>query len=87
MRKTTKPSGSKRGRLHKIYFCSPRDSTNADMLADHLIALRPIQEIFLMDIEDGYVAKVRFFQESEPERPDKYIARNVSRSFGHVIKA
>jgi hypothetical protein len=86
MRKTRRTSVSKRGALHRIYFCSPKESTNADMLADRLIGLRLVQEVFLTDIEDGYVVKVRFTKGKEPERPDAYIARNVSRDFGHVIK-
>jgi hypothetical protein len=87
MRKTRRTSVSKKGKMHRIYFCSPKENTNLDTLADRLIGLRLVEEVFLMDIDDGYVAQVRFTENKEPEKPDAYIAKNVGKSFGAVIKA
>jgi len=83
---TTRTSVSKKGKLHKFFFVGPKDNVAIDNLADRLIELRFVQEVFLEDHNSGYVAKVRFFPDSEPKMPEKYIASNVSKDFGKVVK-
>lgn len=81
-RKSTKVSAS---RLHRFYFCSPKENTSMDMIAKRIIALKLVEEIFLMQIDDGFIAKIRFFD--EPEQPHAYLAKNLSPDFGTILKA
>lgn len=82
-----KPSESKKGKLHRLFFVGPKDNVAIDNLADRLIELRFVQEVFLEDHNGGYMAKVRFFPDTEPKMPEKYIATNISKDFGKVVKA
>jgi hypothetical protein len=80
-------SGSKkRGRLHKLFFADPKPNGVIEKLADRLIELRLVQEVFLEDHNSGYMAKIRFLEEEEPEKPEVYIARHISKDFGTVVK-
>ena len=79
-------SASKRGRLHRIFFVGPKPNVAMDELAERLIALNFIQEVLLEDHRGGYVAKIRFFVDLEPERPETYISRLISRDFGAVVR-
>ncbi len=85
-RKNKKASGAK-GKLHRLLFVDPKDTVSMDELADRLIALRLVQEIFLADHEKGYVAKVRFFPEREPRDARAYVSGQMSRDYGSVVKA
>ncbi len=76
----------KKGKLHKLFFVGPKPNGIIERLADRLIELRLVQEVFLEDHNSGYVAKIRFFVEEEPERPETYIARHLSKDFGTVVK-
>lgn len=84
--KRAKPSGSKKGKLHKLFFVGPKDNVMIENLADRLIELRFVQEVFLEDHITGYKVMVRFFPENEPKRPETYITTNVSKDFGKVVK-
>ena len=84
--KQAKPSVSKKGKLHKLIFVGPKENGIIDDLAERLIELKLVQEVFLEDHNSGYLAKVRFFAETDPDKPEVYIARHVSKDFGNVIK-
>ena len=85
--KTTKrASASKKGKLHRIFFVGPKKNAVMDELAERLIELNFVQEVFLEDYNSGYVAKIRFFIDREPERPETYISKLVSKDFGAVVK-
>jgi hypothetical protein len=87
MKKTTRNSGSNRGKLHKLFFVGPKDNVGMENLADRLIELKLVQEIFLDEYSNGYIAKVRFLADNEPKMPDVYIARHISKDFGRVMRA
>ncbi len=85
-KKNKKGSGAK-GKLHKLLFMDPKETVSMDELADRLIALKLVQEIFLAGYERGYVAKVRFFPEREPKSVAGYVSGQLSKDFGIVVKA
>ena len=85
---TKRTSVSKRkGKLHKLFFVGPKPNAIIDNLAERLIELRLVQEVFLEDHNSGYVAKIRFFAGSQPKRPESYIASLISKDYGKVVKA
>ncbi len=86
-KKNKKGSGAKKVKLHKLLFVDPKNTVSMDELADRLIALKLVQEIFLADHEKGYVVKVRFFPEKEPRSAAGYVSGQLSRDFGIVVKA
>ena len=71
--------------MHRFYFIEPRQNADAEELAEKLISLKPVEEVFLTDGDYGFVVKTRFFKGDEPGDITKYIARNVSRRFGKVV--
>ncbi len=79
-------SASKKGKLHRIFFVGPKPDAPMEELAERLIELRFVQEVFVDEHNSGYVAKIRFFADTEPERPEVYISKLISRDFGAVIK-
>ena len=86
MSKRTCSGSEKKGKLHKLFFVGPKPNGIIDKLAERLIELRLVQEVFLEDHNSGYVAKIRFFEDKEPKRPEAYIASNISKDFGIVVK-
>ncbi len=75
----------KRGILHRFYLIEPRENASADELAEKLISLKPVEEVFLTDGDYGFLVKTRFFEGSEPDDITKYISRNVSKKFGKIV--
>lgn len=75
----------KRGVLHKFYFIEPMENGDADLLAEKLISLEPVEEVFLTDGDYGFVVKARFYKGEEPENVTDYIARNMGNKFGKVV--
>ena len=43
------PMVKKRGILHKFYFIEPKENVDAEKLAERLISLKPVEEVFLTD--------------------------------------
>ncbi len=83
-----KISGSEReDGYHKILFVNPKPEVGPGDLAESLVNLRLFEDIFVENHKKGYVARVKFFPGCEPTKPDAYIARNIGRNFGRVLKA
>ncbi|MFI5412695.1 MAG: hypothetical protein ACHQX1_02290 [Candidatus Micrarchaeales archaeon] len=75
----------KKGILHKFYFIKPRENADADDLAERLISLKLVEEVFLTDGDYGFVVKARFLNGKEPDNVTRYISRNLSAKFGKVV--
>lgn len=71
--------------MHKFYFVRPRANANADELANRLIGLKSVEEVWLTDGDYGFVVKAKFFRGEEPKDVASYIARNIDSRFGRVI--
>lgn len=76
---------SKKGILHKIFFVRPRQNADAGELAERLIKLKPVEEVFLTDGDYGFVVKARFFKGEEPKDVTRFITRNIDSKYGAVI--
>ena len=75
---------ARRNRLHRFFFIEPRSNANADELAENLIKLPTVQEIYLTDGDYGFLVKARFLNGKEPHDITRYIAGHVSTKFGRV---
>ncbi len=85
MKTTTKTSVSRKGRMHRVYFCAPRPVASLDMLATRLTELKLVREVSIMDMDGGYMAKVRFQGKGKPKDPSAYLSTNLSKDFGTVF--
>jgi DNA-binding Lrp family transcriptional regulator len=77
-------SGRKGGSLHRFYLIKPRPSADADKLAERLIALKPVEEVFLADGDYGFIVKVKFLYGEEPADVVDYLKTNVATGFSTV---
>ncbi len=74
----------KKGILHRFYLIEPRPNANADELAEKLISLKPVEEVFLSDGAYGFIVKVRFLNGKEPSDVVNYIRSRMASRFGTV---
>lgn len=73
-----------KSRLHRFYFLRPRENANIDELAERLISLKNVEEVFVTDGDYGFVVKTRFSKESKKGIEEHYIQKNIDRKFGVV---
>lgn len=78
-------SAKRKGKLHKFFFVEPQENANADELAEKLISLKSVEEVFVTDGDCGFVVKARFSKEGEPKDVMKFIKGHIGRSFGAVV--
>ncbi len=76
---------TKRGLMSKFYFIKPRPSVNAGELAEKLIALEPVESVYLTEGDCGFIVKARFMNGKEPVNVTNYISRNISNKYGRVV--
>jgi DNA-binding Lrp family transcriptional regulator len=82
--KQSEPYFARRNRLHRFFFIEPKSNANADELAESLIKLPTVQEVYLTDGDYGFVVKTRFINGKEPHDITRYIASHISPKFGRV---
>ncbi len=75
----------KRGVFHKFYLVHPKENANADELAERLIMLKPVEEVFLTDGDFGFVVKARFTDGKEPNDVTSFISKNINSKFGKAV--
>ena len=78
-------SAKRMSRLHKFFFVEPQENANADELAEKLISLKNVEEVFVTDGDCGFVVKTRFSMEDEPKDVIQFIKNHVGRSYGAVV--
>ena len=75
----------KRGLLHKLYFLAPKQNADCDLLAEKLINLKLVEEVFLTGNDFGFVVRARFFSGKEPKNIKTYISRKISSRYGKIV--
>jgi hypothetical protein len=76
---------TKKSSLHRFYLISPKQNLDAGLIAERLLSLKPVEEVFLTDGDFGYIVKARFSKEDEPKDVTRYIERYVDQKFGKVV--
>lgn len=76
---------TKRQAFYKFYFLKPKENADADSIAERLMDLSSVQEVFLTEGDFGYVVKARFFNGKEPKDVKNYISKAVDKRFGEVL--
>jgi DNA-binding Lrp family transcriptional regulator len=72
----------RRGSLHRFYLVEPKPNADAGRIAEKLIALKQVEEVFLSDGDYGFIVKVRFIDGKEPPNVADYLKQNVATRFG-----
>ena len=82
--KRAKTSASKKGKFHRFYLVGPKPDADADGLAEKIISLKPIEEVFLSDGDCGFIVKVRFIEGKEPSDVAGYLKGRIAPRYGTV---
>jgi len=77
-------SSTKKSRLHRFYLIRPKANANIDELAERLMGLKHVEEVYVTDGEYGYLVKTRFGSEKNGEDAASYIRKNIGSRFGAV---
>jgi hypothetical protein len=71
-------------KFYKFYFVHPPKNADADHLAEQLIGIRNVEEVFVTDGDYGFVVKTRFFVGEEPDDVFNYISKKLGSNFGRA---
>ena len=82
--KRATPGASKKGRLHRFYLIGSAPDADVEGLAEKLIALKPVEEVFLSDGDCGFLVKVRFIEGKEPPDIAGYLKGRIAARYGTV---
>ena len=74
----------RRSRLHRFYLIRPRANSNVEELAERLVELKHVEEVYVTDGDYGYLVKTRFDGEKDPDDAASYIRKNIGKRFGSV---
>lgn len=77
-------SGKRVSKRFRFMLIGPREDADADSLAERLIALKDVEEVFITEGDYGYLVKVRMGEETEGGKLESYIKKNVAEKFGTV---
>ena len=76
---------TKKSSLHRFYLISPKQNLDAGLLAERLLSLEPVEEVFLTDGDFGYIVKARFSKEGEYEDTVDHIAKKLGSKFSKAV--
>ena len=71
-------------KFYKFYLVHPPKNADADHLAEQLIGIKNVEEVFVTDGDYGFVVKARFFDRKEPDDAYNYLSRKLGGNFGRV---
>lgn len=80
-----KNTGRQRSALHRFFLISPKQNMDANVLANKLVSLDEVEEVFLTDGDFGFLVKTRFLKGEEPDNLVRYIERHIGQSYGKVV--
>jgi hypothetical protein len=68
----------------KFYIARPREDVNIDALANRLIALKNVAEVYITDSinNSGILVKTRF--DEEPANLKVFLSKHLGKSYGEV---
>jgi DNA-binding Lrp family transcriptional regulator len=71
-------------KFYKFYFVHPPKNADADRLAEQLIGIKNVEEVFVTDGDYGFVVKARFFEGKEPDDAQNFLLKKMGGNFGKV---
>jgi hypothetical protein len=70
---------------HKFFLIKPKAGMDLDMLANDLVSLPDVLEVYATEGTIGFMVKARFDGEKEPEEVANYIKKNISKDYGTIV--
>lgn len=70
--------------FYKFYLIHPPENADADHVAEQLINIKNVEEVFVTDGDYGFIVKARFFDGKEPDDAYNYIFKKLGSNFGRV---
>jgi hypothetical protein len=70
---------------HKFFLIKPKEGMDLNTLANDLVALPDVLEVYATEGSIGFMVKARFDGEKEPEEVAHYIEKNVSKDYGILV--
>jgi hypothetical protein len=71
-------------KFYKFYFLQPPTNVNADRIAEQLIGIKNVEEVFVTDGDYGFIVKTRFFEGQEPDDAFNFISKRLGSNYGKV---
>jgi len=71
--------------FHKFFLIKPKQGMELEELANGLVALPDVLEVYATEGTIGFMVKARFDGEREPEEVANYIKKNISKDYGTLV--
>ncbi len=71
--------------FHKFFLIKPKEGMELEDLANGLVALPDVLEVYATEGTIGFMVKARFDGEREPEEVAQYIRKNISKDYGTLV--
>ena len=69
---------------YKFYLVHPPANSNADMLAEQLMEIKNVEEVFVTDGDYGFIVKTRFSEGKGSDDAYNYISKRLGSNLGEV---
>jgi DNA-binding Lrp family transcriptional regulator len=74
-----------RGAFHKFYLLKPKHTAKLKDVADSIMNLKDVQELYLTEGDYGFMLKTRFSDNKKPDEVERYLMKNVDPKFGAMV--
>ena len=71
--------------FHKFFILRPKDGVEITKVANELLALNDVLEVYVTEGSAGFMVKARFDGEREPEQVAEYIKNNIDNRYGTLV--
>ena len=71
--------------FHKFFILRPKDGVEIAKVANELLALNDVLEVYVTEGSAGFMVKARFDGEREPEQVAEYIKNNIDNRYGTLV--
>ncbi len=70
---------------HKFFLIKPKPGMDINNLANDLVALPDVLEVYATEGTIGFMVKARFDGEKDPVEVAHYIEKNISKDYGTLV--
>ena len=71
--------------FHKFFILRPKDGVEIAKVANELLALDDVLEVYVTEGSAGFMVKARFDGEKEPADVARYIKANIDNRYGTLV--
>ena len=71
--------------FHKFFILRPKDGVEITKVANELLALNDVPEVYVTEGSAGFTVNASFDGEKEPEDVARYIKANIDNRYGTLV--